>query len=213
MSKFSQRLKELRTSHKITQEELATSLQLGGKQIISSYEGNSKPTEPSIDTLIQIANFFEVSVDYLIGVSEIKNHGLSSVNSKLNDLNIFMERFSENERLAQNTIDILNVFLDLVLRHVYNDELLRGYAEILKLINLYDLGLTEEYSSPKVLEGVDIIKYVDGMTVSHSVNSVSEKELDMGHNILKKLIAVKSDYLWKKCESSFCGAPQLDEEE
>lgn len=213
MSKFSQRLKELRTSHKITQEELATSLQLGGKQIISSYEGNSKPTEPSIDTLIQIAKFFEVSVDYLIGVSELNNHRLISVSNKLNDLNVSLELFSVNERLAQHTIDILNVFLDLVLRHVVNDEILRGYADILKLINLYDLALTEAYSSPKVLEGVDIVNYVDGMSVSHIAYSVSEKELDTAHNILKKLIAVKDDYLMEKCRSSFCGPLQLDEEE
>lgn len=63
-NKFKERLRELRKRKRISQKEL--SKQFGyGASAISGYENGRH--EPPYDTLIQIARYFNVTVDYLIG--------------------------------------------------------------------------------------------------------------------------------------------------
>lgn len=67
---FSARLYELREDSDMKQSELAEMLNLK-PSAISKYEKEN--TQPSIATLIQIADIFKVSVDYLLGISSVKN--------------------------------------------------------------------------------------------------------------------------------------------
>ncbi len=64
MSKFSSRLKEVRVSGGKKQREVAEYL---GIQLRSyqAYEGGDR--EPDIDALIALADFLDVSLDYLMG--------------------------------------------------------------------------------------------------------------------------------------------------
>jgi len=64
---FSERLAKLRKSKKLSQYELAERLNYSRGQL-SNYEQGSR--EPDYSTLCKIANFFGVSVDYLIGHSD-----------------------------------------------------------------------------------------------------------------------------------------------
>ena len=64
MVTFNQRLKELRKEKNISQLELAKLLNMT-KMAISHWE--SGHSEPSISQLIEISNYFDVTVDYLIG--------------------------------------------------------------------------------------------------------------------------------------------------
>ena len=67
MISFKERLKELRIERNITQQELGHLVNMS-KMAISHWEkGHS---EPSITQLIILSNYFEVSVDYLIGKSD-----------------------------------------------------------------------------------------------------------------------------------------------
>ena len=61
------RLKELRKKKGISQLKLATDLNTT-QNTISRYETGER--EPGIDELIKIADYFNVSVDYLIGRTE-----------------------------------------------------------------------------------------------------------------------------------------------
>ena len=61
------RLKELRKKKGISQLRLATDLNTT-QNTISRYETGER--EPGIDELIMIADYFNVSVDYLIGRTE-----------------------------------------------------------------------------------------------------------------------------------------------
>jgi transcriptional regulator with XRE-family HTH domain len=63
------RLKELRNARGLSQEDLAISLNLI-QQTVGNYETGR--TEPNLNTLAKIADFFNVSVDYLIGRSDRK---------------------------------------------------------------------------------------------------------------------------------------------
>jgi len=67
---FSKRLVDLREDKDMKQKQLADMLGLQSSAI-SKYEKGA--TQPNLVTLIKLAEFFEVSVDYLLGISSIKN--------------------------------------------------------------------------------------------------------------------------------------------
>lgn len=63
MSKFAERLKALRISRKI-KEELADVIG-SGRRIIFNYEKDE--AQPTLDKLVKITDYFDVSLDYLVG--------------------------------------------------------------------------------------------------------------------------------------------------
>ncbi|EOL00986.1 helix-turn-helix domain-containing protein [Enterococcus faecium] len=65
MSSFALRLKELRTQKKMSQEQLAQYLGMK-RENISNYE-RGIVTNVNSETLDKLANYFNVSVDYLLG--------------------------------------------------------------------------------------------------------------------------------------------------
>ena len=62
-------LKKLRTEKGISQKQLADVISVS-QQSINKYENHN--IEPDIETLIKIADYFDTSVDYLIGHSEVR---------------------------------------------------------------------------------------------------------------------------------------------
>lgn len=66
--KFKERLRYLRKLKGVSQQQVANHLNYG-YSAISNYE--SGRCEPSIADLIKLANFFGVSVDFLVGNSDI----------------------------------------------------------------------------------------------------------------------------------------------
>ncbi len=67
MEIFCTRLKELRQSAGLTQQQMADKLNIR-QQSYARYEyGNS---EPSLEMLVQIAGIFKVSTEYLLGVTD-----------------------------------------------------------------------------------------------------------------------------------------------
>ena len=66
---LNEQIKKLRMTCGITQVQLAKSLGVT-KQSVSNWENDN--IQPSIDMLIRIAEFFQVSTDYMLGL-ETKN--------------------------------------------------------------------------------------------------------------------------------------------
>ncbi len=66
---FSKVLRELRDERKLTQQELADKLDVS-RMSINFYESNRRT--PDINFAIKAANFFNVTVDYLVGNSNVK---------------------------------------------------------------------------------------------------------------------------------------------
>ncbi len=64
------RFKDERIKKGITQKELADFLQVS-QQSISKYENGMR--EPDYETLIKMASFYDVSVDYLLGLTNVNN--------------------------------------------------------------------------------------------------------------------------------------------
>ena len=85
-----ERLKDLRVERGLTLEQLAEQTHLS-KSALGSYEGDNFK-DISHYALIELAKFYEVTVDYLLGRSQTKNHP----NANLADL-----------RLSDEMIDLL----------------------------------------------------------------------------------------------------------
>ena len=67
MFNFGEHLKTLRKSHNITQKQLAHAIN-ASERGIQQYELGER--KPSYDSLIALADYFEVSIDYLVGRSD-----------------------------------------------------------------------------------------------------------------------------------------------
>lgn len=88
------RIAELRKENGLNQVGLGLKLNISQK-MISAYENGTH--QPSIDTLVQLAELFNVSVDYIVGISNIKTPA---------------EKFSK-DGLTPNEIELLDVFKKL----------------------------------------------------------------------------------------------------
>ncbi|KAA0777963.1 MULTISPECIES: helix-turn-helix domain-containing protein [Bacillus cereus group] len=87
MKTFGNIIRDLRKQKGITQKELAQSLQLS-ESTIGMYERNER--QPDYNTLIRIANYFNVSTDFLLGrdfnVKEDRNN--KELDQWLNDIKL-----------------------------------------------------------------------------------------------------------------------------
>jgi transcriptional regulator with XRE-family HTH domain len=66
---FSQRLEQLRLKKELTQQQMADILGVT-RQAYGNYESGKR--EPDFSTLTRLANFFGVSVDYLLGKTNVR---------------------------------------------------------------------------------------------------------------------------------------------
>ena len=67
--KFSTRLKKLLEENHITQKKLSTELHIATSTLNGYLKRNR---EPDYATLIELARYFEVSTDYLLGVTNVR---------------------------------------------------------------------------------------------------------------------------------------------
>lgn len=88
------RLKELRISHSLTQVDFAQKLSVT-KQTVSNWENNN--IQPSIDMLVKIADYFNISTDYLLGretTMQINVEGLST--DEIAHINMIIKDLKKN---------------------------------------------------------------------------------------------------------------------
>lgn len=76
-----ERLKQLVKEKGLEQQEVAAQLNIKSPTF-NGYVGNKR--EPSISKLKQLASYFNVSVDYLIGYNDIRNPYLSHLPDEIN---------------------------------------------------------------------------------------------------------------------------------
>lgn len=74
------RLKQLRQEKKITQSELSKALNVA-KTTIASYEQGIN--EPGLSMLVKISQYFDVTTDYLIGLSEGRSVDNQEISQKI----------------------------------------------------------------------------------------------------------------------------------
>lgn len=70
MNKFSERLQQLKTERKLLQKDIAKENNLS-LRAYQYYERGER--EPTLSTLISLSDFFDVSLDYLVGRTDNPN--------------------------------------------------------------------------------------------------------------------------------------------
>ena len=110
------RIKELRVSQKITQNDFASRLGVT-KSAISSYENGSRL--PSYDILIKISRIFKVSTDYLLGcvdeksqtvnVSGLSDKQIASIKSSIDTFRAFN---AVREQVSPDLQKLLDEFVE-----------------------------------------------------------------------------------------------------
>ena len=101
---FGEKLRALRQSKKLTQEELAASLRITSRTLINYEQGRCLPKQTEV--LARIATLFNVSVDYLMNEDEVyipsqgKNSAASEVQQFINDASALFAggRLSDEDR-------------------------------------------------------------------------------------------------------------------
>lgn len=118
MITLSDRLKELRKENNMTQSDLGKILGVG-KTTISMYEnGNSTPND---EIKLKIAEYFNISLDYLLGKSDIKNYTnldtpINKINKlvKQNKINTLAAHF-EGEEFTEDDLEDIENFIRYVI--------------------------------------------------------------------------------------------------
>lgn len=92
------RLKDLREERDVLQKDLAKAVHRT-RACISSWEQGK--TEPSIDDLIKLADFFDITIDYLVGRETYGGSAMSKLSNNRDlrgILNNMFLKMSENEQ-------------------------------------------------------------------------------------------------------------------
>lgn len=104
------RIAELRKEKHLNQSGLALKLNIT-QYMISAYE--SGRNQPSIDLLIQMASFFNVSVDYLIGKSDVRHGNIEILDeNEVKCLNYFNRLNSNQKKIALGLLYSLKDYED-----------------------------------------------------------------------------------------------------
>lgn len=93
MEYFGDKLRALRLKKMMTQSDLSTRIGVVSATI-SAYEKNRK--YPSVEVLIQLCQVFDVSADYLLGLSDDKEFNTSSLTDE--QLQIVLRLINEFEQ-------------------------------------------------------------------------------------------------------------------
>ena len=198
--KFGNRLRELRVSEGITQLQMAVILDTS-KSNISKYEAGT--VEPGMETINEIARFFEVTTDYLFGM---ETGGNTMIGGKIADLRkelgLNQEEMAERLNVKQPTV--ANWELD---RREPDLETVKKIASLFGVTTDYLLG-AEKGGNTMLGKRINELRKSSGMTqeelgkklgVVKSTISLWESDSSEPNHAatiaLAKLFGVTTDYL------------------
>lgn len=203
---FGSRIVSLRREQRLSQQELANKLEIS-RSALSLYEIEKR--QPDIETLLKIANFFDVSTDYLLGKSNSRFPEKDSEWRYLyvqNRMGTILHNYREKKNLSETAFaDLLGISSELISQielGIYSPslDLLRKISEITGYSVNYLMG-AESSTSTKV----DSIKLGDQNCDICEVESdfhfrsrLEEQCLKYGitaDNALEKLGLAKQDFI------------------
>ncbi|MCD8215270.1 MAG: helix-turn-helix domain-containing protein [Clostridiales bacterium] len=119
MSKFSERFKLLKEENNITLREISNELNI----TVPNLSYYMKGREPNYDTVMKIANYFEVTVDWLIGNTDYRTAqskvNFSIIEDRINKL------YNNDIKIAPSSLDKIDVLenklIDTLLEAISNE--------------------------------------------------------------------------------------------
>lgn len=92
-------IKDIRIRKNLTQADVANALGVSSV-VYSRYESGTR--QPSIDTIVQLADFFCVTVDYLLGRQDVEDSMLSAY-----EIQLLIAARKADERARDDAMNIL----------------------------------------------------------------------------------------------------------
>ena len=139
---FSERLQLLRGLNGVSQEKFAKALNIS-RISVSHYETGLRT--PDIDVLQKTAEFFNVSADYLLGLSDVKNTDM--------DLQAICKALNLSEKAVENLRNTKEKAADLVLSSDEWSEFIDGVSSVLK--NKDDIECQKFIATQRFLKMLD----------------------------------------------------------
>lgn len=199
MVTFAERLKEERIKRGLTQTELAKALYLG-QTSVSKYESGKQI--PEMPTLQKISEFFSISIDYLLGKTDIKN--IMSDN-KLKKL-IIQPNINDNEIKKANSFFMITLGERIkklrLEKRLSQDQLAYIFNISQQAVSNYEKGLREmDYKLITSMSSFFQVSTDYLLGISYTKNFTSDDELkklimqsninDTDNDIRSSLISMK----------------------
>lgn len=128
-----ERIKHLRISKKLTQDEVAHALNVK-RQTVTRWETGARDIKTEITILL--SKYFNVSADYLLGLTENTSTNISEIG--------ISNKTGFSTSTVENILDLpikLKIILDKIINELLKSDLLEKFEELkennIKLINLY----------------------------------------------------------------------------
>lgn len=183
-------IKKFRIYKNMTQEELADLLNTTSKSV-SRWESNI--TSPDITLLPLLANIFEITVDELLDVHQIKlDEYIKKLNQKSfeyqknndykNDLKLWQEaykKFPNNETIKVNLLSIMNTINIITNKDVYS-------SEIIKLgESLLDRSINNQIRLLTTREMVEVYSYIGNTEMATYYAKQMPKDCSLTYDVIK----------------------------
>ncbi|MEG1256855.1 helix-turn-helix transcriptional regulator [Clostridium sp.] len=108
---FGERLKELRESKGLTQEQISEVINVT-RPTIAGYETKGK--QPDYDKLKTLADYFNVSVDYLLGHSDTRTPQIKEEPKKFSTKVETIAAHLDDKNLTDDKIDKIKDYIDFL---------------------------------------------------------------------------------------------------
>lgn len=176
------RLKELRTSEGLTQQELAKILNVSSMSI-SFYENEQR--KPDSDFIISVSKYFGVSTDYLLGLINAKDKENIDI-SKVTGLNDFSLTILEQSSKEKNNTaaDIINTIVGMssfkMLVNLINDKDIKEVQEDITDSKIKDILTMDKEQQKAILSKLlpmykeDVSKLRD-FEIERCINDIAHK--------------------------------------
>lgn len=195
---FGNRLTELREEKGLNKKEIAKELKLPYTTYLN-YENDER--EPNSDTLIKIAKYFNVSIDYLLGVSDVRT----------TDINVRQIR-NATGLTEKSIVNIKKFCIDETFGMVYLNKLLEDLTRSNEKSVLFQIILYLHLDSPQAKQYCDKFALLSNNTLKrisykepklpYELQRVSENELICKiilDNIIDSIKDFSEDIKGKSC--------------
>lgn len=198
---FSDRIKQLREEKDMTSSELAA-LFKKSESAIRAWETNR--TKPDADTLIKLAEYFECTTDYLLGISEFKNKSeITSINSELDDFSKKINEIPEN--FKSKYLQAVTHLLSIVPKSTNQTTLTSlNFAELMQLIETISIiqnNLSQVYllkQKGHLTKSEKTQHFVSQFINKSSAQTFFNQYLTLVDKMVDNLLDIKNenDYMW-----------------
>ena len=147
MLQFKERLQLLRALNGVSQQNFANAINIS-RMSVSHYENGTR--NPDINVLQKTAQFFNVSADYLLGLSDVKNTDT--------DLQAICKALNLSEKAVENLRTTKDSVVDLILSSAQWNNFVDGVSLFLQ--NTGDFDYQKFLASQRLFNMLDDVKRI-----------------------------------------------------